>query len=80
MRETQPCVYVTYNGDFFDWPFVETRAEKNGMSMYLELGFRCDRKTAGLSLHSRVCHIGYRWFLWRWNLMDMRGVESHQMC
>ena len=31
MRETRPCVYVTYNGDFFDWPFVETRAEKNGM-------------------------------------------------
>ena len=28
MRETRPCVYVTYNGDFFDWPFVETSAEK----------------------------------------------------
>ena len=21
-REVQPCVYVTYNGDFFDFPFM----------------------------------------------------------
>ena len=23
IRDTRPNVYVTYNGDFFDWPFVK---------------------------------------------------------
>ena len=61
MRETQPCVYVTYNGDFFDWPFVETRAEKNGMSMYLELGFRCDRKTGETRSRSALHLDAFAW-------------------
>ena len=42
MREVQPSIYVTYNGDYFDFPFVETRAKKNGMDMYREIGFKCD--------------------------------------
>lgn len=33
MREVKPSIYVTYNGDFFDWPFVETRAKHHGMNM-----------------------------------------------
>ena len=40
MRDAQPNVYVTYNGDYFDFPFIETRAKKHGMSMYREIGFR----------------------------------------
>ncbi|GMR54261.1 hypothetical protein PMAYCL1PPCAC_24456, partial [Pristionchus mayeri] len=35
----QPNVIVTYNGDFFDWMFVEARAEARGMSMATEIGF-----------------------------------------
>ncbi|KAF8369177.1 pole-1, partial [Pristionchus pacificus] len=35
----QPHVIVTYNGDFFDWPFVEARAEVRGLSMAREIGF-----------------------------------------
>lgn len=31
---------VTYNGDFFDWPFVEARASFLGIDMYQEIGFR----------------------------------------
>ena len=38
-------MYVTYNGDYFDWPFIETRAAKHGMDMHAEIGFRCNRKT-----------------------------------
>lgn len=30
---------MTYNGDYFDWPFVEKRAEKHGMNMKKEIGF-----------------------------------------
>jgi len=43
MREAQPNVYVTYNGDYFDFPFMETRAKKNGMDMYREIGFKCEK-------------------------------------
>ena len=61
MRETRPCVYVTYNGDFFDWPFVETRAEKQGMSLYDELGFRCDRKTGECRSRSALHLDAFAW-------------------
>lgn len=47
MRETKPGVYVTYNGDFFDWPFIETRAAKYGMDMAKEIGFKCNRGAQG---------------------------------
>uniref|UniRef100_A0A1D2A3C0 DNA polymerase epsilon catalytic subunit n=1 Tax=Auxenochlorella protothecoides TaxID=3075 RepID=A0A1D2A3C0_AUXPR len=43
MRETKPSIFVTYNGDFFDWPFIETRAHKHGLDMGAEIGFRCNR-------------------------------------
>ena len=45
MREVKPAVYVTYNGDFFDWPFMETRAAKLGMDMQQEIGFKMNIKT-----------------------------------
>ena len=44
-RQVKPAVYVTYNGDFFDWPFIETRASKLGMDMHEEIGFRMDSKS-----------------------------------
>lgn len=40
MREVKPAIYVTYNGDFFDFPFVSTRATKHGLDLYQELGFK----------------------------------------
>lgn len=33
---------MTYNGDMFDWPFLETRAAFHEMDMYRELGFQKD--------------------------------------
>lgn len=33
MREVKPGIYVTYNGDFFDWPFMESRAAHHGLRM-----------------------------------------------
>ncbi|CAG9312003.1 unnamed protein product [Blepharisma stoltei] len=38
IRETKPVIFVTYNGDFFDWPYLEKRAMKNGMNMENEIG------------------------------------------
>jgi DNA polymerase epsilon subunit 1 len=35
-------VFVTYNGDFFDWPFVEGRALAYGLSMEKEIGVKAE--------------------------------------
>ncbi|XP_037072699.1 DNA polymerase epsilon catalytic subunit A-like [Pollicipes pollicipes] len=37
--EIRPHIFVTYNGDFFDWPFVEGRAAVHGLDMAQEIGF-----------------------------------------
>jgi len=37
--DVRPHIFVTYNGDFFDWPFVEARALVHGMDMAKEIGF-----------------------------------------
>ncbi len=56
--QTKPAVYVTYNGDFFDWPFMETRSEKLGMDMHKEIGFKMDKQSNEcLSRYqSSLCH------------------------
>ncbi len=40
IKEARPTVIATYNGDFFDWPFIEARASVLGIDMYQEIGFR----------------------------------------
>ena len=40
IKECNPTVIATYNGDFFDWPFIEARASVLGIDMYQEIGFR----------------------------------------
>ncbi|KAL8972815.1 MAG: hypothetical protein Q9183_000342 [Haloplaca sp. 2 TL-2023] len=40
IKEAKPTVIASYNGDFFDWPFVEARASVCGIDMYHEIGFR----------------------------------------
>lgn len=35
----QPHVISSYNGDFFDWPFIDTRLSKNGISLTDTTGF-----------------------------------------
>jgi DNA polymerase epsilon subunit 1 len=37
-REIKPQIVVTYNGDFFDWPFLEARAKVHGLDMEKNLG------------------------------------------
>ena len=34
----RPNIVVTYNGDFFDWPFLEARAALYGLVLQIELG------------------------------------------
>ncbi|KAI4165047.1 MAG: hypothetical protein LQ342_001324 [Letrouitia transgressa] len=40
IKEARPTVIATFNGDFFDWPFVEARASVIGIDMYREIGYR----------------------------------------
>lgn len=42
IRETKPVIFVTFNGDFFDWPYLEKRAMLNGMNMEAEIGIYLD--------------------------------------
>ena len=55
MKELKPNVYVTFNGDYFDWPFIEQRATKCGMNLFDELSFTVDSVTgecrSRISLH-----------------------------
>lgn len=44
MKAVKPAIYVTYNGDWFDWPFIETRAAKLGLDMKQEIGFQMNQK------------------------------------
>jgi DNA polymerase epsilon subunit 1 len=43
IRETRPIIYVTYNGDFFDWPFIDKRAEIHGMNLRKEVAVSVDK-------------------------------------
>lgn len=44
VREVKPTVIATFNGDFFDWPFVEKRARFHDMDMFDEIGFAKDNE------------------------------------
>ncbi|CAO1425761.1 unnamed protein product [Diamesa tonsa] len=42
--DVRPHIIVSYNGDFFDWPFVETRAAVYDIDMKQEIGFGKNRE------------------------------------
>jgi DNA polymerase epsilon subunit 1 len=52
--DARPNIIVTYNGDSFDWPFVEMRATKHGLDMHKEIGFTKETNTDG-EYKSRQC-------------------------
>ncbi|CCF58037.1 hypothetical protein KAFR_0D03890 [Kazachstania africana CBS 2517] len=60
IRDVRPTVIATFNGDFFDWPFVETRAKIHGLDMFDEIGFAPDSE--GEYKSSYCSHMDcYRW-------------------
>ena len=60
IQELKPLIQVTYNGDGFDWPFLETRARIHGMSMKNEIGFEAD--SAGEYKSTYASHLDcFRW-------------------
>ena len=57
--DLKPHIFVTYNGDFFDWAFVETRAGVHGLDMYREIGF--SKSNAGVYLARSAIHMDCFW-------------------
>lgn len=51
---------ATFNGDFFDFPFLDARAQVNGIDMFMEIGFAKDSED---EYKSRTCaHMDcFRW-------------------
>ena len=39
--ETKPAIFTTYNGDNFDWPFIQGRAEQLQIKIEDEIGIFC---------------------------------------
>lgn len=60
IRDVRPTVMSTFNGDFFDWPFIENRAKIHGLDMFEEIGFAPDAD--GEYKSSYCSHMDcYRW-------------------
>lgn len=60
IREEKPTVIATFNGDFFDWPFVDARAKFHGLDLYQEIGFAKDSEDEYKSGH--CAHMDcFRW-------------------
>ena len=53
IREVNPFVFVTFNGDFFDWPFIETRTNIHGMSLEHEIGIVAKRNRLDVAYYGR---------------------------
>ena len=60
IQEVKPTVMATFNGDFFDFPFLDARAQVNGIDMFMEIGFAKDSED---EYKSRTCaHMDcFRW-------------------
>lgn len=43
--EVKPNIFVTYNGDFFDWPFIEARCAIYNIDLFHEIGFQRDAQS-----------------------------------
>jgi DNA polymerase epsilon subunit 1 len=38
IKEVKPFIITTFNGDKFDWPFIQRRMEKTNICMFDEIG------------------------------------------
>ncbi|KAK2190703.1 hypothetical protein NP493_73g03008 [Ridgeia piscesae] len=58
--DVKPNIFVTYNGDSFDWPFVEARAAFHGIDLNQEIGFEKDSQ-GEYKCRSAIHMDCYRW-------------------
>ena len=60
--DVKPHIFVTYNGDFFDWPFVEARAAFHGLDLFREIGFSKSRD--GVYCSRPASHMDCFWYVY----------------
>ena len=58
--EVKPHIFVTYNGDFFDWSFVEARAAVYHLNMERMIGFTKDSQ--GVYCSRPSIHMDCFWY------------------
>lgn len=44
IKQSKPLIITTYNGDYFDFPFLNQRCEFHNLNLSIELGLQADRK------------------------------------
>lgn len=60
IKELKPTIITTFNGDFFDWPFVDARSTYHDIDMFDEIGFFKDNE--GQYKSSYCIHMDcYKW-------------------
>jgi DNA polymerase epsilon subunit 1 len=45
IKEIQPNILTSFNGDKFDWPYIENRCNKYSINMEQAIGFRNQENT-----------------------------------
>lgn len=63
VQEVRPHVIVTYNGDFFDWPYVDKRCKIYGISLLKQLGI-CGGEVDGVDEYRGRCIVHLDAFAW----------------
>ncbi|KAK1938956.1 DNA polymerase epsilon catalytic subunit A [Phytophthora citrophthora] len=59
--DEKPHIFVTYNGDFFDWPFIDARAQVHGINMAHEIGISLDERSGEYRGRSSVHMDAFCW-------------------
>ena len=59
-KDVRPNIIVTYNGDAFDWPFIDARMAHFNINLVDELGFSPDNQNEYKSRHA-IHMDAYRW-------------------
>ncbi|OIR58010.1 MAG: DNA polymerase epsilon catalytic subunit A [Amphiamblys sp. WSBS2006] len=59
VQESRPTIFVTFNGDFFDWPFIRRRSREHGLDLFASIGIAAKNEvyTASYASHVDV----FRW-------------------
>ena len=68
LRSSKPNIYVTFNGDNFDWPFVEARCKLYGIKLVDELGVFEDQGSSGSGEYK--CRYGAHMDVFKWVVRD----------
>lgn len=69
IRDAKPTVMTTYNGDSFDFPFVEVRAMIHGIDVYTETGFKRGQSARAVPTWTVSCKLAQKktardWLTW----------------